>query len=200
MATGRRQRASQPAAAGAIRIIGGRWRGRRLPVPDGEGLRPTADRIRETLFNWLQADIAGAHCLDLFAGSGALGLEALSRGAAHCDFVDSSRDAVRSINASLATLEARDRAACHESSAAAFLARRERTYDLVFLDPPFAADLLPSTCRELERCQIPGENGLVYIESSQVPGLLQLPSNWQAVRQKKAGSVHYGLYRRAGNT
>ena len=119
-----------------LRIIGGQWRGRKLAFTPEDGLRPTADRVRETLFNWLAADIHGARCLDLFAGSGALGLEALSRGAAHCDFVDHSSRACRQIETHLALLEAADRGHCHPVGAEPFLRGAQQAYDIVFLDPP----------------------------------------------------------------
>ncbi|MEQ8515187.1 MAG: 16S rRNA (guanine(966)-N(2))-methyltransferase RsmD [Chromatocurvus sp.] len=194
MTTGRRRRAPQHPAGSTVRIIGGCWRGRRVPVVDARGLRPTADRIRETLFNWLQADIKGARCLDLFAGSGALGIEALSRGAAHCTFVDSNGDVLRGISASLATLEGDDRAACHPQPAATFVAGCQAAFDIVFLDPPFADGMLPAICQQLQDSPALGEHSLVYIESAQPPAASELPARWQPLRQKRAGAVHYALY------
>ncbi len=178
-----------------MRIIGGRWRGRRVPVADARGLRPTADRVRETLFNWLQADIAGARCLDLFAGSGALGLEALSRGAAHCTFVDSNSEVLRGVSSALATLEGSDRALCQAQTAERFIAGCVEPFDLVFLDPPFSDDLLVATCRQLHDSPALAGHSLVYIESAQSAVTLDLPLAWQPLRQKRAGAVHYALYR-----
>ncbi|WP_117318381.1 16S rRNA (guanine(966)-N(2))-methyltransferase RsmD [Chromatocurvus halotolerans] len=195
MATGRRQPAARHPAGGQIRIIGGRWRGRRLPVADAQGLRPTADRIRETLFNWLQPDIAGARCLDLFAGSGALGIEALSRGAAHCTFVDSNTDVLRAVATALATLEAGGKADCHAMQASDFVASCQRHYDVIFLDPPFAQNLLPGICQQLQASAVPGKDSLIYIESGQAPEAWFPGGQWEALRQKRAGAVHYGLYR-----
>jgi 16S rRNA (guanine966-N2)-methyltransferase len=138
-------RSSAPAARGArarvLRIIGGTWRGRRLRFPAGALIRPTPDRVRETLFNWLGARVPGARCLDLFAGSGALGLEALSRGAAHVTFVERDAGAVRELRARLAEWGARD-ALVERGDALAFLAQRAHPFDIVFLDPPFASGLL----------------------------------------------------------
>ncbi|MFN2288337.1 MAG: 16S rRNA (guanine(966)-N(2))-methyltransferase RsmD [Chromatocurvus sp.] len=194
MTAGRRQRAPQTRTGGTVRIIGGRWRGRRLPVADARGLRPTADRVRETLFNWLQADISGAHCLDLFAGSGALGIEALSRGADHCTFVDSNAGLLRGIGSALATLGGSGQAECHAQSAEKFLARCQTGFDLVFLDPPFADDLLSATCQQLQDSTALVEQSLIYIESSHALAMQALPARWQALRQKSTGAVHYALY------
>ena len=129
-----------PNSNNGIRIIGGEWRGRRLPVPNVTGLRPTLDRFRETLFNWLMFDVEGARCLDLFAGSGALGLEALSRGAAYVDFVDNSKAAITGINQHLASLNC-TAARTHQQPAEAWLKAQSASdklapYDLIFLDPP----------------------------------------------------------------
>ena len=139
------------AAAGPsqLRIIGGQWRGRKLRFDPAPGLRPTTDRIRETLFNWLAPEIHGARCADLFAGSGALGLEALSRGAALCDFVDTSPAALRQLQAHLEVLDALDRGHCHAGPAEQFLAAADSVYDLVFIDPPFGESLVEPTCRQL---------------------------------------------------
>jgi len=194
MATGRRRPAAQHQASGAIRIIGGRWRGRRLPVADAQGLRPTADRIRETLFNWLQPYITGSRCLDLFAGSGALGIEALSRGAAHCTFVDSNTAVLRGVAAALAKLGSSGEADCHAQSASAFVASCHTHYDVIFLDPPFATDLLPHICQQLQGSDLLSPDTLVYIESGQPPDAWLPGEQWQALRQKRAGAVHYGLY------
>lgn len=194
MTAGRRQRAPQTRRGGAVRIIGGRWRGRRLPVADARGLRPTADRVRETLFNWLQADIPGAHCLDLFAGSGALGIEALSRGADHCTFVDSNAGLLRGIGSVLETLGGSSQAACHPQSAEGFLARCQTRFDVVFLDPPFTDDLLSATCRQLEESPALGEHSLIYIESAHAVSMAALPARWQPLRQKTTGALHYALY------
>lgn len=196
MATGRRRPAVPHQASGHIRIIGGRWRGRRLPVADAQGLRPTADRIRETLFNWLQADITGSRCLDLFAGSGALGIEALSRGAAHCTFVDSNTTVLRGVAGTLATLGATNEADCHAQNASVFVASCHTPYDVIFLDPPFATDLLPDICQQLQDSDLLSADTLIYVESGQSPDTWMPDEQWQTFRQKRAGAVHYGLYSR----
>jgi 16S rRNA (guanine966-N2)-methyltransferase len=192
-------RSSAPAARGArarvLRIIGGSWRGRRLRFPAGALIRPTPDRVRETLFNWLGARVTGARCLDLFAGSGALGLEALSRGAAHVTFVEHDTVAARELQATLAAWGARD-AQVERGDALAFLARRARPFDIVFLDPPFAAGLLAEAAAVLEGNGWLGADALIYVECSARAGVPPLPERWAALKAKRAGEVGYHLYER----
>jgi 16S rRNA (guanine966-N2)-methyltransferase len=179
---------------GQLRIIGGEWRGRKLRFTPEHGLRPTADRIRETLFNWLAADIAGARCADLFAGSGALGLEALSRGAAHCDFVDTSARVGAAIAGHLETLGAGARGECHVEPATRFLRRAEGNWDVVFIDPPFERGLAGPVCAALgEGSLAPG--ALVYLELGAGEALPPLPADWALHREKRAGGVAFRLYR-----
>jgi 16S rRNA (guanine966-N2)-methyltransferase len=177
-----------------LRIIGGEWRGRRLTFPEVEGLRPTTDRVRETLFNWLQPLIHGAHCLDLFAGSGALGLEALSRGAAAVSFVDSERRAVQSLKENLALLRD-ERGSVSQDDALAFLRHTPppHPFDVVFLDPPFRQGLLQPCLQALCREGWLGDNARIYLEVEQELGTPALPAGWEMVRQKQAGQVIYGL-------
>lgn len=177
-----------------LRIIGGQWRGRKLDFTPADGLRPTTDRVRETLFNWLAPDIHGARCLDLFSGSGALGLEALSRGAAFCDFVDTSAPALSQIADHLHNLEASARAACHRQSAQAFLDREHFNWDIVFIDPPFGQDLVAPVCELLGRSGRLREGTLVYIETGHREALPQLPPGWTLHRDKRAGDVSYRLF------
>jgi 16S rRNA (guanine966-N2)-methyltransferase len=180
---------------GQLRIIAGQWRGRKLRFPDVEGLRPTPDRVRETLFNWLAADLPDADCLDLFCGSGALGLEALSRGARHCTFVDSSARAIASVEAHLQTLQCRD-ARCIPGPAESFLsgAGREQAFDIVFLDPPYGAGLLTGIAQSLESGQWLRSQALVYVESSAAGAQPELPASWQLQKEKTAGDVRYQLF------
>ncbi|AMX03853.1 16S rRNA (guanine(966)-N(2))-methyltransferase RsmD [Microbulbifer thermotolerans] len=168
-----------------LRIIGGRWRGRKLQFAPLEGLRPTGDRLRETLFNWLQFYLPGARCLDLFAGSGALGLEALSRGASEVDFVELNPDAARMLKQQLALLEA-DNARVHQDSAAAFLARPAASYDIVFVDPPFAGDLWQQTLAALAPHL--AEGALIYVETPRDKAL-SLTEDWRIEKEKRAGQV-----------
>jgi len=178
-----------------VRIIGGSWRGRKLGFDPTAGLRPTGDRIRETLFNWLAADIEGARCADLFAGTGALGLEALSRGAAHCDFVDTSRAATARVAGYLDALGARDRGRCHTGTAQDFLAHTTRAFDLVFIDPPFALEIAQDICNALAAGRLVREGGLVYVETDARAPAPQAPAGWHLHRDKVAGGVAYRLFR-----
>jgi 16S rRNA (guanine966-N2)-methyltransferase len=180
-----------------LRIIGGQWRGRKLAFTPAEGLRPTGDRVRETLFNWLAPDIHGARCLDLFAGSGALGLEALSRGAASCDFVDTSAVALGQIAQHLETLQAELQGHCHALSALGFLEMTTDPYDIVFLDPPFGAGLVDPACALLAARGLVADGAMIYVETSAHEPLADLPANWLAHREKLAGEVSYRLYRRS---
>ena len=173
-----------------LRIIGGSWRGRKLSFPDGEGLRPTTDRVRETVFNWLRGELAGARCLDLFTGSGALGLEALSQGAAHCVFVEKNPQAMRSLKDNLEML------GCHDAElvagdALAYLHHTQDKFDLIFLDPPFAKDFLQQACQLIGQQQLLNDEGLVYLESELALDSLILPAGWQLLRNKKAGQAYF---------
>ncbi len=181
-----------------LRIIAGRWRGKKIHFVDQEGLRPTADRIRETLFNWLQGDITDSICLDLFAGSGALGIEAASRGAGDVYCVESSSAAAKAIRENLATL-ADAPVRVINTNALDFLQRPQATlkFDVVFLDPPFASRLLEQACDLLEKQQWLTPHAAIYLESAQPLETLSLPLQWQLAKHKKAGQVYYGLCRRS---
>jgi 16S rRNA (guanine966-N2)-methyltransferase len=182
-------------APGKLRIIGGSLRGSRLSVPDTAGLRPTPDRVRETLFNWLAPVIDGAHCLDLFAGTGALGIEALSRGAAQVDFVESDAKLAALLRENLARLKQDVRV--HVADALRFAAQDDGRYDIVFLDPPFAADAWTPIAQALEMHERLAAAAWIYVESA-VSATFELPPNWQPHREGRAGDVRYALYRRAG--
>ena len=187
------RRGSGQAPTRSIRIIGGAWRGRRLPVAVAEGLRPTPDRVRETLFNWLAPRIEGARCLDLFAGTGALGLEALSRGAAHVQFVERDRQAIASLRAALDTLVAGARATLVQGDALA-LTLSPPAPDIVFIDPPFAAELHgPALDRVL--AALPG-HAQIYVEypAQDSDAIQALLAERVAIRRaKRAGEVGYCL-------
>lgn len=176
------------------RIIAGQWRGRNLEFPDGEGLRPTGDRIRETLFNWLQPTIAGARCLDAYSGSGALAFEALSRGAASVVALENAAAAVSVLRRNAAGLQA-EGIEVQQCDARQWLQRHARTtrFDLIFLDPPFALELLEESCQLIAAGELLTPTGLVYLESPQPLSALSLPGGWRLSREKKAGQVWYGL-------
>lgn len=180
-------------AAGQIRIIGGLWRGRKLPVPDSEGLRPTTDRVRETLFNWLAADIQQAKCLDCFAGSGALGLEALSRHAGSATLLELERPVAQQLEKNLATLGAKNGRVVNTNTLQ-FLAQKGEQHQLVFIDPPFRKGLLEQTVTLLESNGWLSDDARVYVESEVEHGLPPVPVNWQLHREKIAGQVAYRLY------
>jgi 16S rRNA (guanine966-N2)-methyltransferase len=182
-------------AQGQIRIIGGVWRGRKIQVPDVPNLRPTPDRVRETLFNWLQPVIAGAYCLDLFAGSGALGFEALSRGAAYVEMVDQSPKVVTLLRLELIKFDAKN-ADVYAATAPAQLRQPARPFDVVFLDPPFKEDLLLPCCRMLEEKEFLAEDAYIYLESADTLTEEMLPKNWRLLKSKKAGQVSYHLAQR----
>ncbi|QBF24663.1 16S rRNA (guanine(966)-N(2))-methyltransferase RsmD [Pseudomonas tructae] len=181
---------------GHLRIIAGEWRSRRLSFPDAPGLRPTPDRVRETLFNWLAPHIAGAKVLDAYTGSGALYLEALSRGAGDSVALDSNPAAIASLRQNLETLRC-PRGQVIQTDAQRYLQGEPKlAFDLVFLDPPFNQDLLTSTCALLEERRWLAENAWIYTESETPPSTLQLPGNWRLHREKKAGQVYYALWQR----
>jgi 16S rRNA (guanine966-N2)-methyltransferase len=177
------------ASAGALRIVGGKYRSRVLRVPSRPGLRPTPDRVRETLFNWLGQDLAGLACLDLFAGSGALGFEAASRGAARVVLVEKDRVALAELERSLAALGAAQ-VSIVAGDAHAFLKRQPARFDVVFLDPPFRQNDLPAILAELAPQLQAGAR--VYVESD-APVAVAPP--WTELKRAKAGQVSYQLLR-----
>jgi len=182
------------AAPGKLRIIGGSLRGSKIEIPDVPGLRPTPDRVRETLFNWLTPVIPGARCLDLFAGTGALGIEALSRGAAAVDFVETDAQLAQLLRANL--LRLKQAAQVQRADAGRFLAESNAAYDIVFLDPPFAARLWTPIAQALLEHERIAAGGWLYVEApaDDVP---ELPSDFSLHRESRAGAVRYALFRRS---
>lgn len=179
---------------GSFRIIGGEWRSRRLPLPVGTDVRPTPDRVRETLFNWLSPRIDGARCLDLYAGSGALGLEALSRGAARAVFVDLAPAALRQLAANLDTLKC-TQGELIRMDARRFLEMPATPFDLVFLDPPYRSELLAPTFDALLQHGWLAPGAAVYLEHEAGIAPPALPVGWQLHRSAAAGQVRYHLAR-----
>jgi len=178
-----------------LRIIGGRWRGRKLNVSDSEGLRPTPDRVRETLFNWLQPYIEGATCLDLFAGTGALCLEALSRGAASAILVEKAATVVQQLRQQVKLLDAAG-ARVIQADAMDFLQGEPHSLDIIFIDPPFKSSLIAECSALVESRGWIKPGGLVYIEAPSQMENLKLPATWELIRSKKAGQVGYHLARK----
>jgi 16S rRNA (guanine966-N2)-methyltransferase len=199
-AKGRRSRGSaaaparrRPGGTNTVRIVGGEWRGRRLSFPDVAGLRPTPDPVRETLFNWLMPVIRGARCLDLFAGSGVLGFEALSRGAAAAVLVERAALAAGALRETARVLGAGDRAAIHAQPAQVYLAAAVGPFDVVFLDPPFDAQALPAAFGALVRPGLLASDAMVYAETRSGEPLPPLPAGWRIHRSGRAGEVGYHL-------
>lgn len=194
-----------------LRIIGGKWRGRTIRFPDLPTIRPTPDRVRETLFNWLQHHIQGACCLDLFAGSGALGFEALSRGAAQVTMVDQSARVIEHLRSccqhfkiprvslKIPRSPPASRPLCQRGQSVAIVQAKipeqirliRGEFDIVFLDPPFHQDLVESCCNKLSN--LLNEHALIYIEVESARRDLQLPETWRIIRDKQAGQVRYLL-------
>ena len=187
---------ARPAAQGQLRIIGGEWRSRRLSFPEAPGLRPTTDRVRETLFNWLAPHVEGARVLDPFAGSGALLLEALSRGAARGLALELNPAAAAALRDNLALLRAGNAEVRLGDALQQLQGAGAEPFDLVFLDPPFHQELLVPACRLLEERGWLAADALIYTESESAPSGLGLPGNWRLHREKHAGQVHYALWQR----
>jgi 16S rRNA (guanine966-N2)-methyltransferase len=183
------------AARNSVRIIGGAWRGRRVSFPDIPALRPTPDRVRETLFNWLQHSLSQTRCLDLFAGSGALGIEALSRGAAEVVFVEQAQAAARNLTEQLKGLGASPSGRVMEMGAARFLRNPAQPFDIVFLDPPFGQDALAQYVPLLDAGKWLNAGGLIYLENERAAGVPTLPEHWELLKSKSAGEVGYHLAR-----
>jgi 16S rRNA (guanine966-N2)-methyltransferase len=179
-----------------VRIIGGQWRNSRLNVPDLPGLRPTPERVRETLFNWLAPIITGARCLDLFAGTGALGIEAVSRGAAAVVLVEREPAAARALRENLSRLKI-DIAHVVERAAAQYLSGVATPFDVVFLDPPFADRVWDAVAQQLTERGWLKPGALVYVERGD-DDTFHAPAGWAVHREGRAGAVRYALYRAAG--
>jgi len=184
---------------GRLRIVAGNWRSRLLDIVDVEGLRPTSERIRETVFNWLTPDIHGARCLDLFAGTGALGLEALSRGAGITVFVERSPVAASQIQKNIDVLDAEGATVLQLDALDYLRGTSGQAFDLVFLDPPFAADLLEETCRLLAEQRLLSDGAHVYLEQDKSSPVPELPEGWIVKKNKTAGMVRYMLVKVGGD-
>ena len=194
----KKNRKLQKKQDGSFRIIGGEHRSRRLCFPDVEGLRPTTDRVRETVFNWLQNELPGARILDLFAGSGALGFEAASRGAGQVQFVELNPTACRALNQNCQLLGLNAELA--NDDAVSFLKKQNAKssgFDIVFLDPPFRKGLLDEVLGLLQSSALLNTHALIYIETESELAALSIPPSWQELKAKQAGQVSYRLFRAA---
>jgi len=190
------------AQQGQCRIIAGKWRGRIIRFEDAEGLRPTTDRIRETVFNWLQPYLSQSHCLDLFAGSGVLGFEALSRGASEVVFIEQNKTTVDNLKRNSQKLDASNAVILHKETLAWLDAMSladgrqqysEKKFDLVFLDPPFRSELLKKSSSLLNSSGCLAEDAIIYVEHA-VDDTVTLPDNWRCLKEKKSGQVAYKLF------
>lgn len=187
--------ASKTSTAGFVRIISGLWKGRKLPVLDVQGLRPTTDRIKETVFNWLAQDIPKARCLDLFAGSGGLGFEAASRHAENVTLIELNVTAFKQIQKNISTLNGNNIQAINMDSLT-FLKQTGTPYDIVFIDPPFRENLLGETLTLLESNGWLSKDAIIYIETEKELLLEKIPTHWHLYREKSAGQVCYRLFKR----
>lgn len=176
-----------------LRIIGGTWRSRKVPFADVEGLRPTMDRVRETLFNWIGPYVPGSRCLDLFTGSGALALEALSRGASEVVMIDNSRAVISCLTDNLKTLKSNDGQLVQADAQQWLEQNTQARFDLVFLDPPFNKGLLAPCIEKLQPVLNPG--ALIYIEVESSHPHIEAPASWEKLKEKKAGQLKYFLYK-----
>jgi 16S rRNA (guanine966-N2)-methyltransferase len=182
---------------GTVRIIGGKWRSRKLKFPPIAGLRPTTDRVRETVFNWLAPHIIEARCLDLFAGSGALGFEALSRGASKLVFVDSSKKVIEYLQEQTRVFQT-NAAVIYQLTLPCPVPFWDQKFDIVFLDPPFHQHFISPICHWLESLDLLTPNALIYLEAEVELAPLPIPPNWTLIRSKKAGQSAYHLAQRKG--
>ncbi|MEH6710491.1 MAG: 16S rRNA (guanine(966)-N(2))-methyltransferase RsmD [Paraglaciecola polaris] len=183
------------AANGAIRIISGQWRGRKLPVMDVQGLRPTTDRNKETLFNWLMPYTQNSRCLDAFAGSGGLGFEALSRYAKHVTFIELDKKVAANLRQNLANLKAPQESAeviCADTLG--YLMQLQHSFELIFLDPPFHKNLLPGAIDKIQQQGLLAENGLVYIECETANAQYAVPLHWRLLKENQSSQVTARLY------
>ncbi|MFT6898828.1 MAG: 16S rRNA (guanine966-N2)-methyltransferase [Paraglaciecola sp.] len=186
-------------ANGAIRIISGRWRGRKLPVLDVSGLRPTTDKNKETLFNWLMPYTQGSRCLDAFAGSGSLGFEALSRDARYATFIELDKKVAANLQQNLALLKVETaQARVISGDTLAVLGQLAESYDLIFLDPPFNHDLLPQCIELIAEYGLLQRDGIIYIECETQNAHYPVPANWQLLKQQQGKQVVARLYQNIG--
>lgn len=181
--------------SGKLRIIGGKWRSRQLLFPGVSALRPTPDAVRETVFNWLAPMIQGSRCLDMYAGSGALGFEAVSRGAMSAVLVEKNPKVVKALQKNRQMIDRHNQLKVVACEALQYLSTVSRQFDIVFLDPPFATDELEKACYQLHKKALLAPQGLVYIEHACDRELVYFPEGWREIKQAQRGGVQYSLYR-----
>ena len=183
-----------------VRIISGKYKSRKIIFPDRREIRPTGNRIRESLFNWIQADIVNSRCLDLFSGSGALGIEALSRGAKMTTFIESDFETANYLENNLQTLNVANGMVVRANAISWLESQKNiEPFEFVFLDPPFKKNLLLDSISLLESNYMITDNGNIYIETEVEDNLRQLPPTWRLKQKKQAGRVSYCLYNKIDN-
>ncbi|TEW53756.1 16S rRNA (guanine(966)-N(2))-methyltransferase RsmD [Psychromonas sp. RZ22] len=182
---------------GFIRLISGQWRGKKLPVKDKQGLRPTTDRTKETLFNWLMHDIRKANCLDCFSGSGSLGFEALSRYANFCTFLELDKQVVNQLQTNINMLKVENAQIIQGDSLAYLSSPAKQQYTVVFIDPPFNKGLVQPCIEQLETKGHLADNSLIYVELENELTNLSIPDNWDLLKEKISGQVRYQLFKRS---
>lgn len=183
-------------APGEVRVISGKWRGRKLAVLNAEGLRPTTDRVKETLFNWLMHDINGAVVLDCFAGSGSLAIEALSRYAAGATLVERDSALARHLKQNLQKLSCDNATVVNQDCLSLLSTPATRQYSLVFIDPPFRKGLALPCCQALEQYGWLTANALIYLETEKELALTEIPAGWRLLKENIAGQLAYRLFQR----
>ncbi|MCL1056573.1 16S rRNA (guanine(966)-N(2))-methyltransferase RsmD [Shewanella gelidimarina] len=181
-------------SSGQVRIISGQWRSRKLPIHDLEGLRPTTDRVRETLFNWIANDVRGARVLDCFGGSGALSLESLSRYAAYARIFELQPQAAKQLVTNLATLKCENADVIKGDSLKHLAITPDKGFDIVFIDPPFRKSLTENCIQLLDQHQWLLPDAFIYVETESELAQLEVPASWTQLKEKKAGQVIYRLY------
>lgn len=184
----------------SVRIIGGTHRGRQLTFLPNKGLRPTPDRVRETLFNWLTSYVNNASCLDLFAGSGALALEAISRGAKNAILIDNEVKNIQQLTKIVTTWGLTEKATLLQADSISWLEQVSRKqslkpFDIIFIDPPYSTNYLPIACKALSESGLIADGGLIYVEHPVSIALPSMPPNWQIYKNKKAGQVNFYLWK-----
>ena len=190
------EKSKMPTNDGFIRLISGQWRGKKLPVKDKQGLRPTTDRTKETLFNWLMHDIRDAKCLDCFSGSGSLGFEALSRYSEYCTFLELDKQVAQQLQMNINTLKVNNAKVIQGDSLLYLKKVAVEQYNVVFIDPPFNLGLAQPCIEQLEAQGHLAENALIYLEVECTLADLQLPDNWSLLKEKTSGQVRYQLFNR----
>jgi len=186
----------KPSNDGFIRLISGQWRGKKLPVKDKQGLRPTTDRTKETLFNWLMHDIRDANCLDCFSGSGSLGFEALSRYCQTCTFLELDKQVAQQLKNNIDTLKVNNAKVIQGDTLHYLNKSAVLQYDVIFVDPPFNLGLAQPCIEQLASQGHLAEKALIYVEVETSLTTLQIPDNWSLLKDKTSGQVHYQLFRR----